>query len=60
MEVNIYNARGKSQAGNIWVKDIITSQNDLRYSARDLKNIHTLPEIQQRALGPRESATGIM
>ena len=39
---------------------MITGQSDLRYSARDLKNIHTLPEIQQRVSGPGESATGIM
>ena len=30
MEVYIYSAKAKSQAGNIWVKYIMTAQNDHR------------------------------
>ena len=44
MEVHIYSVKAKSQAGNIWVKDIMIT-------ARDLKNLCILLEIQQeRAL----------
>ena len=37
MEVHLYSVKAKSQAGNIWVKDIMTA-------ARDHKNLHILPE----------------
>ena len=37
MEVHIYNVKAESQAGNIWVKDIMTA-------AGDSKNLHILPE----------------
>ena len=37
MEVHIYSVKAKSQAGNIWIKDIMTV-------ARDRKNLHILPE----------------
>ena len=37
MEVHIYSVKAKSQAGNIWVKDIMTA-------ARDHKNLRILPE----------------
>ena len=37
MEVHIYSVKAKSQAGNIWVKDIMTA-------ARDCKNLRILPE----------------
>ena len=47
MEVHIYSVKAKSQAGNIWVKDIMTA-------ARDRKNLRILPE---NSAG--ESAAGI-
>ena len=47
MEVHIYSVKAKSQAGNIWVKDIMTA-------ARDHKNLCILPE---KSLG--ESAAGV-
>ena len=37
MEVHMYSVKAKSLAGNIWVKDIMAT-------ARDRKNLHTLPE----------------
>ena len=37
MEVHIYNVKAKGQAGNIWVKDIMTA-------ARHRKNLCILPE----------------
>ena len=37
MEVPIYNVEVKSQAGNIWVKDVMTT-------ARDRKKLCILPE----------------
>ena len=61
MEVHIYNATDMSQAGNIWVKDIMTTgQGDLRYLARDLEIYTSCKKIQQRASGLGETATGIM
>ena len=47
MEVHIYNVKAKNQAGNIWVKDIMTT-------ARDRKNLRILPE---KSAG--ESAAGV-
>ena len=47
MEVHICSVKAKSQAGNIWVKDIITA-------ARDRKNLHILPENSAE-----ESAAGV-
>ena len=47
MEVQIYSVKAKSQADNIWVKDIMTA-------ARDHKNLHILPE---NSAG--ESAAGV-
>ena len=47
MEVHIYNVKAKSQAGNIWVKDIMTA-------ARDCKNLCILLE---NSAG--ESAAGV-
>ena len=37
---NKHSVKAKSQAGHIWVKDIMTKKNTKveRYSARDLKN----------------------
>ena len=37
MEIHIYSVKAKCQAGNIWVKDIMTA-------ARDFKNLRVLPE----------------
>ena len=28
MEVHLYSVKAKSQAGNLWVKDILTTQKD--------------------------------
>ena len=47
MEVHTYSVKAKSQAGNIWVKDIMTA-------ARDHKNLHILLE---NSTG--ESAAGV-
>ena len=47
MELHIYSAKPKSQAGNIWVKDI-------RAAARDHKNLQILPEDSAG-----ESAAGV-
>ena len=47
MEVHIYSIKAKSQADNIWVKDIMTA-------ARDHKNVRILPE---NSAG--ESAAGV-
>ena len=47
MEVHIYSVKAKSQAGNIWVKDIMTA-------ARDRKNLCILLE---NSAG--ESAAGV-
>ena len=47
MEVHIYsNVNAKSQAGNIWVKDIMTKQKrqSQKQSARELKNLCILPK----------------
>ena len=47
MEETIYSVKAKCQAGNIWVKDIMTA-------VRDCKNLGILPE---NSAG--ESATGL-
>ena len=47
MEVHVYSVKAKSQAGNIWVKDIMTA-------ARDCKNLCILFE---NSAG--ESAAGV-
>ena len=46
MEVHIYSIKAKSQAGNIWVKVIMTTlkAKAIRYSAKDLKNLCILLE----------------
>ena len=47
MEVQIYSVKAKSQAGNTWVKYIMTTYDQksktARYSTRDLKNLCILP-----------------
>ena len=43
MEVHIYSVKAKSEAGNIWVKDIMTA-------ARDHKNLFCQKIQQERAL----------
>ena len=45
--------KAKSQAGNIRVKYIMTTQ-----KGQSLGNLPIVLEIQQRALGPGESAAG--
>ena len=47
MEVHIHSVKAKSQAGNIWIKDIMTA-------ARDCKNLCIL--LEHLAV---ESATGV-
>ena len=47
MEVHIYSVKAKSQAGNIWVEDIMAA-------ARDHKNLRVL---QENSAG--ESTTGV-
>ena len=53
MEVHIHNV--KSQAGNIWVKDMATQKVLLakRKSARNLKNLCILSENSAEGLGSR-------
>ena len=53
MKVHIYSVKDKSQAGNIRVKYIMTTQ-----KGQSLGNLPIVLEIQQRALGPGESAAG--
>ena len=53
MKVHIYSVKDKSQAGNIRVKHIMTTQ-----KGQSLGNLPIMLEIQQRALGPGESAAG--
>ena len=53
MEVHIYSVKANSQAGNIWVKDIMTKVKAIRYSARNLKNLHIFPENSAEGLGCR-------
>ena len=65
MKVHIYSVKAKSQAGNIRVKYIMATQKGQRrkkisqgYQESHLGNLHIMLEIQPRALGPGESATG--
>ena len=55
MEVHIYSVKAKSQAGNICVKDIMTTRKDQseRKSAWDLKNLRILPENSAERLASR-------
>ena len=60
IKVHIYSVKAKSQAGNIWVKDIMTiqkGQSDKMLSLRILKNYAFCQKIQQRASGSGESTT---
>ena len=65
MKVHIYSVKAKSQAGNIRVKYIMTTQKGqsrkkitLGYYESHLGNLHILLQIQQRTSGPGESAAG--
>ena len=65
MEVHIYSVKAKSQAGNIRVKYIMTTQKGQSrkkisqgYQEFHLGNLPIMLEIQQRASGPGESAAG--
>ena len=65
MKVHIYSVKAKSQAGNIRVKYIMTTQKGQSrkkiskgYQESHLGNLHIMLEIQQRALGPGESMAG--
>ena len=53
MEVHVYSVKAKSQADNIWVKDIMAKAKAIRYSARDLKNLRIFPENSAEDLGCR-------
>ena len=57
MEVHIYSVKAKSQAGNIWVKCIMTTQKPIE---NHLGNLGILLEIQQRASAQGKSTAGAM
>ena len=62
MEVHIYsNVNAKSQAGNIWVKDIITKQKrqSQKNSAREFKNLCILPKNSEGLQFRRERSWGL-
>ena len=59
MEVHICIVKAKSQAGNIEVKDVMTTQKGQSEKKRDLKFYGFCWKIQQRALGPGGSAAGV-
>ena len=52
-ESHIYSVKAQSQAGNIWVKDIMKTKKS------QSRKIRILWKIQQRVLGPGESAAGV-
>ena len=63
----MYGVKAKSQAGNITVKYIITTQKgqnrkkiNYGYLESHLGNLRIMLEIQQRTSSPGESATGAM
>ena len=58
MEVHIYSVKAKIQAGNIWVKGIITKLQDTQLWI--LKIYAFCRKIQQRASGPGESTAGVL
>ena len=65
MKVHIYSVKAKSQAGNIIVKYIMTTQKgqsrkkiSQEFQESHLGSLCIMLEIQQRALGPGESAAG--
>ena len=67
MTEHIYSVKAKSQAGNIRVKYIMTTQKGKSrmkisqgYKERHLGNLRNILQIQQRASGPGESAAGAM
>ena len=57
MELHLYSVKAKSQKQVVYESKIwqYKKAEAARYSARDLKNLW----IQQRALGPGESATSV-
>ena len=62
MEVHIYsNVNSKSQAGNIWVKDIMTKQKrqSQKKSARELENLCILPKNSESLRFRRERSWGL-
>ena len=65
MIVHIYSVKADSQAGNIRVKSLMTTQKGQsqkkiseEYYESHLGNLHIMLEIQQRASCPGESAAG--
>ena len=53
MEVHICIVKAKSQAGNIEVKDVMTTQKGQSEKKRDLKNLWILLENSAEGLGSR-------
>ena len=53
MEVHICIFKAKSQAGNIEVKDVMTTQKGQSEKERDLKNLWILLENSAEGLGSR-------
>ena len=54
MEVHICIVKAKSQAGNIEVKDVMTTQKGQSEKKRDLKNLWILLENSAEGLGSRK------
>ena len=61
MEETIYSVKAKCQAGNIWVKDIMTAQKgQSQKNQLGILKIYTFcQKIRQTASGPGESAIGV-
>ena len=53
MEVHIYSVKAKSQAGNVQVKDVMTTQKGQSEKKRDLKNLRILLENSAEGIGSR-------
>ena len=53
MEVHICSVKAKSQAGNVQVKDVMTTQKGQSEKKRDLKNLRILLENSAEGIGSR-------
>ena len=58
MGVHTYSVKVKSQAGDIRVKYIMTTQKGQSWKKISERSYDSMLEIQQRASGPGESAAG--
>ena len=58
VEVHIYSVKDRSQAGNIWVKDIMTTQKGQSQKIHE-KFMHFAKTFLQRVWGSGESAGGL-